>query len=117
MITYKFDFNLGLKAATLFLGGDDPDKDGKANYTSYLEANYSYAWGQFSTYVAVGATPWKGLYSRNKAGIVNVEAKFQYNFVAYEKVSIPIYVRTCYNPIADYFQFVAGASVILPFDL
>ncbi|WP_010663720.1 hypothetical protein [Marinilabilia salmonicolor] len=116
ILSYKFPWNLQLKVATLVLGGD-PNEEGKRNYTTYLEANYAYKKDQLSLYAAIGATPKKGLYAK-EAGIINLEAKIQYTILPYENsIQLPVFMRVGYNPVDDYFQFVAGAIILLPFNL
>lgn len=117
-LEYKFPFNLGVKWATLIAGGDpNPTNRDKRNFTSYFEVNYAYAWNRFSVAAAVGITPWKGLYYSKKAGFNNLEATLKYKLPIYQKVSLPIWATCAYNPIADYFQFLAGASIVIPYKL
>lgn len=116
MAAYKFPFNLELKAATLVFGGD-ANAEGKRNFTTYLETNYGYNWNNFLFYGAIGVTPWSGLYSK-KAGIINLETKVQYTVPLFDnRAQLPIFIRAGYNPKADYFQFLAGAAIILPYNL
>lgn len=117
-IDYKLPFNVGLKWATLIAGGDrKPGEPTKRNFTSYAEINYGYKWDRISVSAAVGMTPWKGLYNSKKAGINNMEAKLQYTVPLYGKMSLPVFAVTGYNPLADYFQFLVGASIVIPYKL
>lgn len=116
-IDYKTDFNLGIKLATLVAGADrKPGEPDKRNFTSYCELNYVYTWERWSAAAAIGVTPWEGLYSRDKAGVNNMEATLKYKLPVYGKASMPVWIRAGYNSLANYFQFLAGASIVIPYD-
>ena len=111
-MVYRFkEFPLQLKWATVVLG-KDPNADGNRNFSTYAEVSSGFKadkW-QFDGYV--GVTPWKGLYAK-KAGVNNLEAKVQYNFIVSEKVPFPVFVRAAYNPITDKGIVVGGCTVNL----
>ena len=114
MVTYQLPwFPLSLKAATVVFGGD-PNADGNKNYTTYLETSYQHRWGKFSAWGGIGVTPWKGLYA-SRGGINNLELKLQYNFRLYQPVTMPVFTKIAYNPVADKFHFVVGASLLIPY--
>lgn len=105
---------LSMKWATIF-AGKDPNADGKRNYTSYAELSYLQRWGNFSAWGGIGVTPWKGLYHGKKGGVNNLELKLQYNFNLYKPVTLPVFTKIAYNPLADKFHFVMGANLLIPY--
>ncbi|HPX75105.1 MAG TPA: hypothetical protein PLW77_00835 [Bacteroidales bacterium] len=105
---------LSFKWATI-VTGKDPNAEGKRNFTTYAELSYAHAWKDFSIWGGVGVTPWGGLYHRAKGGINNLELKFQYNFRIYKPVTIPVFAKFAYSPLAEQFHFVAGASIKIPY--
>ncbi|MGI6048898.1 MAG: hypothetical protein ACOYEG_12985 [Petrimonas sp.] len=121
VVSYQLPwFPLTVKWMTIF-AGKDANAEGKRNYTSYGELSYTHRWKDFSVSGCVGMTPWTGLYTRavgaDKPGINNLELKFQYNFKLYEPITMPVFTKITYNPIAnsDKFLFQAGASLLIPY--
>lgn len=105
---------------TSIVAGYDPNSDGKRNFTSYAEISYRHAWNQFSLWGGIGVTPWAGLYHRNKdgstkGGINNIELKAQYDFRIYKPVTVPVFVRVAYNPLAEKFHVGGGVSIRIPY--
>ena len=90
-------------------------KTGKRNFTSYAKISYRHAWNQFSLWGGIGYTPWGGLYHRAKGGINNIELKAQYDFKIYKPVTVPVFVRVAYNPLAEKFHVGGGVSVRIPY--
>lgn len=105
---------LSMKWATI-VAGQDPNPDGKRNFTSYAEVSYVYNWRALGVYGYVGMTPWSGLYYREKGGVNHLELKLQYKFQLYKPVTLPLFVKFTYNPLAEKFLFVAGASITIPY--
>ncbi len=119
-IDYTFPFNLGFKWATLIAGFDPRPTDTinhKRNFTTYIEANYSYTFNRITASAAVAVTPWTGLYNKTKSGVNNIQATVKYTVPLYGKSSLPIWATAGYNPLDDYFQFLVGASIVLPYNL
>lgn len=115
MIFYQLPwFPLTLKWATI-VAGKDPNAEGKRNFTSYAEISYGHRWNNFSIWGCVGATPWGGLYYKEKGGVNNLELKLQYSFRLYKPITMPLFVKAAYNPLAEKFLFLAGASITIPY--
>lgn len=121
VVSYQLPwFPLTVKWTTIF-AGKDANAEGKRNFTSYGELSYTHRWNDFSVSGCLGMTPWKGLYTRavgaDNPGINNLELKFQYNFKLYKPITMPVFTKFTYNPIAktDKFLFQAGASLLIPY--
>lgn len=114
LVTYQLpQFPLALKAGTIVFGFD-PNGEGKRNFTSYYEVSYQHSWNNFSAWGGLGVTPRKGLYAA-KGGVNNLELKLTYNFKLYAPVSMPVFTKIAYNPIAEKFHFVVGANLLIPY--
>ncbi len=100
---------------TTIVAGKDANAEGKRNFTSYGELSYGHRWNDFSVWGCVGMTPFGGLYHRAKGGVNNLELKFQYNFKLYQPISLPVFTKFTYNPLAEKFLFQAGASITIPY--
>jgi hypothetical protein len=115
MITYQLPwFPLTMKWATI-VTGKDPNAEGKRNFTTYTELSYAHRWNDFSIWGGVGVTPWKGLYNADRGGINNLELKLQHNFRLYKPITMPVFAKFAYNPLAEQFHFVVGASITIPY--
>lgn len=111
-MVYKFsEFPLQLKWASVVLGYD-PNADGKRNFSSYAEVSSGFKVNKWQFDGYVGGTPWKGLYAK-EAGITNLEAKAQYNFVINKNVPFPVFLKAAHNPIAKQSHIVGGCTVNL----
>lgn len=111
-MTYRFQkFPLQLKWATVVLGSD-PNAEGKRNFSTYAEISSGIKINKWQFDGYVGGTPWKGLYAK-EAGITNLEAKAQYNFVINQNVPFPVFVKVAHNPVAKTQHFIGGCTVNL----
>ena len=116
VISYQLPrFPLTFKWMSIVAGKDPNLKTGKRNFTSYAEISYKHAWNQFSLWGGLGVTPWGGLYHRAKGGINNIELKAQYDFKIYKPVTVPVFVRVAYNPLAEKFHIGGGVSIRIPY--
>lgn len=116
VISYQLPwFPLTFKWMSIVAGKDPNLKNGKRNFTSYAKISYRHAWNQFSLWGGIGYTPWGGLYHRAKGGINNIELKAQYDFKIYKPVTVPVFVRVAYNPLAEKFHVGGGVSVRIPY--
>lgn len=112
-MVYRFKgVPIQLKWASIVLG-KDPNEKGKRNFSSYAEISSGFKVNKWQFDGYVGGTPWKGLYAQ-EAGIINLEAKAQYNFAISDSLPFPIFVKVAHNPSAKTQHFIAGCTVILP---
>lgn len=111
-MVYRFKkFPLQLKWASIFLG-KDANADGERNFSSYAEISSGFKMRGWQVDGSIGGTPWKGLYAI-EAGITNLEAKIQYNFLIHKNVPFPVFVKLAHNPVSKMSHIVGGCTVNL----
>jgi hypothetical protein len=106
--TLPESFPLSLSWNTLFAGADDNSK-GKQAYSTYIEAGYPFTVKDIPLEVAIGITPWDGLYA-DKFAVSTVSLKASKEIKITDSFSLPVFGQFILNPEKEGIYLVVGVS-------
>jgi hypothetical protein len=93
-----------------FFAGNDKDSEGKAAYSSYVEASLPFSIKNVGLEAAIGLTPYEGYYAPN-ASVVNVSLKASKEIKISDSFSLPVFGQIVVNPRSEDIFFVFGLSL------
>lgn len=93
--------------------GVELDASYKRAYSTYIEANYTWAWEKpgVSLQAVLAATPWEGMYSgKHTAGICNISARLDKTWTVGNS-TINLQATPMYSPTFEKFSWCVGMGV------
>lgn len=106
--TFGEKIPLTLSWNTYFAGTDDTYKS--QDYSTYIEAAYSFTLWTADVHTEVGITPWKGAYA-DRLNVVNIGIGASKSIPITNKFSLPISTKVIFNPAANKAFIVFGLSI------
>lgn len=111
MISEKFPLSIAWN--TMFWGADKNYKDGKQNYSSYVELNYPFSVKSVALMATVGFTPYesKNMYGTSGFDVCNVALGASKEIRLSDRFSLPIFTKVIFNPAAEDAHVVFGFTL------
>jgi hypothetical protein len=104
-------FPLSLSWSTCWAGAD-LDREGKKEYSTYIEAIYPFSIKEISLEAGFGLLPWKSAaYETDKPAVVNLNLKASKAIKITEHFSLPIFGQIIVNPYREDIFFVFGMNL------
>ena len=114
-VGYNFgeSFPLGITWSTMFAGGDKK-ADGKQQFSTYVEAGYSFNVFGVNVTPSIGVSPWTGMYHREGTdgfALSTVSLKASKEIKVTDSFSLPVFAQCIIAPIQDNVFLVFGLSI------
>lgn len=91
-------FALTLVLNTNFL--NDLNEKGEEQYSTYVEFGYPFSIKDYTVSLALGLTPWEGIYSTD-LNVVNISVKGERDVKITDNFSLPIFTQVILNPNSE----------------
>lgn len=106
--TFSEKIPLSLKWNTYFAGTDNTYKC--HDYSTYIEAAYTFCLWKVNMSTEIGITPWKGAYA-DSFNVVNIGLQASKDITITKKFALPIFTKIIFNPADNRAFMVLGLSI------
>ena len=106
-------FPLSVAWNTMFWGADKDARDGKQNYSSYVELNYPFTVRQINLTATLGFTPYesRNMYGTGGFDVCNIALSAAKEIRISKRFSLPVFSRVILNPAAQDAHVVFGFTL------